>query len=45
MIGKLDHSMSDSSLGAFYAGGYSEGVVGMVKPSRLVRRGRVSSGA
>src|SRR5262249_24892191 len=28
MIGKLDHSMSNSSLGAFYAGGYTEGVVG-----------------
>jgi len=27
MIGKLDHSMSDSSLGAFYAGGYTEGVI------------------
>ena len=28
MIGKLDHSLSDSSLGAFYGGGYTEGVVG-----------------
>ena len=28
MIGKLDHSISDSSLGSFYGGGYTEGVVG-----------------
>ena len=28
MLGKLDHSLSDSSLGAFYGGGYTEGVVG-----------------
>jgi hypothetical protein len=28
MIGKLDRSMTDSSLGAFYDGGYTEGVVG-----------------
>jgi hypothetical protein len=24
LIGKLDHSVSDSSLGEFYAGGYTE---------------------
>jgi len=28
MIGKLDHSISDSSLGSFYGGGYTEGMVG-----------------
>jgi flagellar motor protein MotB len=28
LIGKLDHSVSDSSLGDFYAGGYTEAVVG-----------------
>ena len=28
MLGKLDHSVSDSSLGDFYAGGYTEAVVG-----------------
>jgi len=28
VIGKLDHSVSDSSLGEFYAGGYTEAVVG-----------------
>jgi hypothetical protein len=28
LIGKLDHSVSDSSLGEFYAGGYTEAVVG-----------------
>jgi flagellar motor protein MotB len=28
VIGKLDHSVSDSSLSAFYAGGYTEAVVG-----------------
>jgi flagellar motor protein MotB len=28
VIGKLDHSISDSSLGEFYAGGYTEAVVG-----------------
>jgi len=28
VIGKLDHSISDSSLGAFYAGGYTEAVAG-----------------
>ena len=39
VIGKLDHSVSDSSLGAFYAGGYTEGVLGYayrpVKHDRL----------
>jgi hypothetical protein len=39
MIGKLDHSISDSSLGSFYGGGYTEGVVGYayrpVKHDRL----------
>jgi flagellar motor protein MotB len=28
LIGKLDHSISDSSLGDFYAGGYTQAVVG-----------------
>src|SRR5207249_1046729 len=28
MVGKLDHSSSDSSLGAFYGGGYTEVVIG-----------------
>jgi len=28
LIGKLDHSVSDSSLGDFYAGGYTEAVIG-----------------
>ncbi|HKD13577.1 MAG TPA: flagellar motor protein MotB, partial [Candidatus Angelobacter sp.] len=28
LLGKLDHSISDSSLGDFYAGGYTEAVVG-----------------
>ncbi|HEX7962550.1 MAG TPA: OmpA family protein [Terriglobales bacterium] len=28
MIGKLDYSISDSSLGEFFGGGYTEGVVG-----------------
>ena len=28
LVGKLDHSISDSSLGDFYAGGYTEAVVG-----------------
>jgi flagellar motor protein MotB len=28
LIGKLDHSISDSSLGQFYAGGYTEAVAG-----------------
>ncbi len=38
MIGKLDHSISDSSLGGFYGGGYTEGVVGYAyRPVRLDR--------
>jgi hypothetical protein len=41
MIGKLDHSMSDSSLGSFYAGGYTEGVVGYAY--RPVRHNRLSA--
>jgi hypothetical protein len=40
MIGKLDHSLSDSSLGAFYAGGYTEGVVAYVY--RPVRHDRLN---
>jgi flagellar motor protein MotB len=28
MVGKLDHSFSNSSLGAFYNGGYTEAVIG-----------------
>jgi len=28
MLGKVDHSFSDSSLGEFYDGGYTEGVLG-----------------
>jgi len=39
IIGKLNHSISDSSLGEFYAGGYTEAVVGYayrpVKHDRL----------
>ncbi len=39
LIGKLDHSVSNSSLGEFYAGGYTEAVVGYayrpVKNDRL----------
>ena len=39
MIGKIDHSFSDSSLGDFYAGGYTEVVIGYayrpVKHDRL----------
>jgi flagellar motor protein MotB len=41
MIGKLDHSMSESSLGAFYAGGYTEGVVGYAY--RPVRHNRLNA--
>jgi hypothetical protein len=41
MIGKLDHSMSESSLGAFYAGGYTEGVVGYA--FRPVRHNRLNA--
>jgi hypothetical protein len=28
MLGKLDHSLSDNSLGGFYGGGYTEAVIG-----------------
>jgi hypothetical protein len=28
VLGKLDHSISDSSLGSFFGGGYTEGVLG-----------------
>ncbi|HEX3082077.1 MAG TPA: flagellar motor protein MotB, partial [Candidatus Saccharimonadia bacterium] len=39
VLGKLDHSISDSSLGDFYAGGYTQAVVGYayrpVKNDRL----------
>jgi hypothetical protein len=41
MIGKLDHSISDSSLGDFYAGGYTEAVVGYAY--RPVRYDRLSA--
>ena len=41
MIGELDHSMSNSSLGAFYAGGYTEGVVGYAY--RPVRNERLNA--
>jgi len=41
MLGKLDHSVSDSSLGGFYAGGYTEGVVGYAY--RPVRHDRLSA--
>jgi flagellar motor protein MotB len=41
MLGKLDHSLSDSSLGAFYGGGYTEGVVGYAY--RPVRHDRFSA--
>ena len=41
MIGKLDHSMSESSLGSFYAGGYTEGVVGYA--FRPVRHNRLNA--
>src|SRR5436309_16080941 len=38
MIGKLDHSISGSSLGGFYGGGYTEGVVGYAyRPVRFDR--------
>jgi lipopolysaccharide assembly outer membrane protein LptD (OstA) len=38
VIGKLDHSISDSSLGEFYGGGYTEGVVGYAyRPVRYDR--------
>jgi flagellar motor protein MotB len=41
LIGKLDHSISDSSLGEFYAGGYTEAVVGYAY--RPVRHERLSA--
>ena len=41
MLGKLDHSISDSSLGDFYAGGYTEGVVGYAY--RPVRHDRLNA--
>ena len=40
-IGKLDHSISDSSLGDFYAGGYTEAVAGYAY--RPVRHERLSA--
>ena len=40
MLGKLDHSVSDSSLGGFYGGGYTEAVVGYAY--RPVRHDRLS---
>jgi hypothetical protein len=41
LLGKLDHSISDSSLGAFYAGGYTEAVLGY--SYRPVRHDRFSA--
>ena len=41
VIGKLDHSVSDSSLGDFYAGGYTEAVVGYAY--RPVRNDRLNA--
>src|SRR5262245_34945568 len=41
MIGKLDRSVSDSSLGAFYGGGYTEAVVGYAY--RPLRHDRLSA--
>jgi flagellar motor protein MotB len=41
IIGKLDHSVSDSSLGEFYAGGYTEAVVGYAY--RPVRNDRLNA--
>ena len=41
VLGKLDHSISDSSLGEFYAGGYTEAVVGYAY--RPVRHDRLSA--
>jgi flagellar motor protein MotB len=41
LIGKLDHSVSDSSLGGFYAGGYTEAVVGYAY--RPVRNDRLNA--
>jgi len=41
MLGKLDHSVSDSSLGGFYGGGYTEAVVGYAY--RPVQHDRLSA--
>ena len=41
IIGKLNHSVSDSSLGGFYGGGYTEAVVGYAY--RPVRYDRLSA--
>ena len=41
MIGKLNHSMSESSLGEFYDGGYTEAVVGYAY--RPVRNDRLNA--
>jgi flagellar motor protein MotB len=41
LIGKLDYSISDSSLGDFYAGGYTEAVVGYAY--RPVRNDRLNA--
>jgi lipopolysaccharide assembly outer membrane protein LptD (OstA) len=41
VIGKLDHSISDSSLGEFYGGGYTEAVVGYAY--RPVRNDRLNT--
>jgi flagellar motor protein MotB len=41
LIGKLDHSVSDSSLGDFYAGGYTQAVVGYAY--RPVRNDRLNA--
>src|SRR6267154_2323918 len=41
LIGNLDHSVSDSSLGEFYAGGYTEAVVGYAY--RPVRNDRLNA--
>jgi flagellar motor protein MotB len=41
LIGKLDHSVSDSTLGEFYAGGYTEAVVGYAY--RPVRNDRLNA--
>ncbi len=41
VLGKLNHSFSDSSLGAFYGGGYTEAVVGYAY--RPVRNDRLNA--
>jgi len=41
LLGKLDHSVSDSSRGEFYAGGYTEAVVGYAY--RPVRNDRLNA--